>query len=61
MLRTLYTCRTEVMNFTESDILKLERLQLRVCNHVHVLPDRTTNIATNSLLGVEPVEVAVID
>lgn len=59
MPRTLY--RTEVMNFTDSDILKLERLQLRVCNHVHVLPDRTTNIATYSHLGVKPVEVIMID
>ncbi|CAC5416985.1 unnamed protein product [Mytilus coruscus] len=49
----------EVMNFTESDILKLERLQLKVCRQIQGLPDRTANIATYSLLGVEPVEVVV--
>ncbi|CAG2257393.1 unnamed protein product [Mytilus edulis] len=49
----------EVMNFTESDILKLERLQLKVCRQIQGLPDRTANIATYSLLVVEPVEVVV--
>ncbi|CAG2243427.1 PTPRM [Mytilus edulis] len=49
----------EVINFTKSDILKLERLQLKVCRQIQGLPDRTANIATYSLLGVEPVEVVV--
>ncbi|CAC5414314.1 unnamed protein product [Mytilus coruscus] len=55
--RALYGIK--VMNFTESDILKLERLQLKVCRQIQGLPDRTANIATYLLLGVEPVEVVV--
>ena len=50
----------EVMNHTASDIIQLEKLQRKICRQIQGLPDRVANVATYSLLGVEPIE-AVID
>ena len=48
------------MNHTASDIIQLEKLQRKICRQIQGLPDRVANVATYSLLGVEPIE-AVID
>ena len=48
------------MNHTASDIIQLEKLQRKICRQIQGLPDRVANVATHSLLGVEPIE-AVID
>jgi hypothetical protein len=48
------------MNHTASDIIQLEKLQRKICRQIQGLPDRVANVATYSLLGVEPI-AAVID
>lgn len=50
----------EVMNYTQTDVTKLEKLQLKICKQIQGLPHRTANIAAYILLGIEPME-AVID
>ena len=49
----------EVLNHTLTDIKKLERLQVQICKQIQGLPERTTNLAAYSLLGVEPIEMVV--
>lgn len=46
----------EILNYTKGDI---ENLQLQVCRQILGLPNRTPNIATYSLLGIEPIEATV--
>ncbi|VDI59356.1 Hypothetical predicted protein [Mytilus galloprovincialis] len=49
----------EIMNYTKTDILKLERLQQQVCRQIQGLPNRTANAATYVMLGVEPIQATV--
>lgn len=46
----------EVMNYTQTDVTKLEKLQLKICKQIQGLPHRTANIAAYILLGIEPME-----
>ena len=55
--RSLYGI--EILNFTKGDIEKFEKLQLQVCRQIQGLPNRTANISTYSLLGIEPIEATV--
>jgi len=55
--RSLYGI--EILNYTKRDIEKFEKLQLQVCRQIQGLPNRTANIATHSLLGIEPIEATV--
>ena len=50
----------EVLEYTQTDIIRLEKLQLGICKHLQGLPERTASIAVYFMLGVEPVE-SVID
>jgi hypothetical protein len=49
----------EILNYTKGDIEEFEKLQLQVCRQIQGLPNRTANIATYSLLGIEPIEATV--
>ena len=49
----------EILNYTKGDYEKFEKLQLQVCRQIQGLPNRTANIATYSLLGIEPIEATV--
>ncbi|CAG2193004.1 unnamed protein product [Mytilus edulis] len=49
----------EIMNYTKTDILKLERLQQQVCRQIQGLPNRTANAATYVMLGVEPIQSTI--
>lgn len=55
--RSLYGI--EVLNYTATDIKKLETLQLKMCRQMQGLPSRAANIATYALLGTEPIEAAL--
>jgi hypothetical protein len=48
------------VNHTASDIIQLEKLQRKICGKSQGLPDRVANVATNSLLGVEPIEAVIV-
>ncbi|VDH95020.1 Hypothetical predicted protein [Mytilus galloprovincialis] len=45
----------EIMNYTKTDILKLERLQQQVCRQIQGLPTRTANAATYVMLGAQEI------
>ena len=47
------------MNHTASDIIQLEKLQRKICRQIQGLPDKVANVATYSLLGVEPIEAVI--
>ena len=49
----------EVLNHTLTDIIKLERLQVQICNQLQGLPERTAKLAAYILLGVEPIALVV--
>jgi hypothetical protein len=55
--RSLYGI--EVLNYTNTDILKFERLQLQICRQIQGLPNRTANAAVYILLGLEPIQSVV--
>jgi hypothetical protein len=55
--RSLYGI--EVLNYTKTDILKFERLQLQICRQIQGLPNRTANAALYILLGLEPIQSVV--
>jgi len=46
----------EVLIVTQTDKLKCERLQCKVCKQIQGLPQQTSNLGTYSLLGTEFVE-----
>jgi hypothetical protein len=52
-------CGIEILNYTKGDIEKFEKFQLQVCRQIQGLPNRTANISTYSLLGIEPIEATV--
>ena len=55
--RSLYGI--EVLNYTKTDILKFERLQLQICRQIQGLPNRTAKAAVYILLGLEPIQSVV--
>ncbi|CAG2236421.1 unnamed protein product [Mytilus edulis] len=55
--RSLYGI--EVLNYTKSDITKLERLQLQICRQIQGLPKRVASAANYCLLGIEPIQSTV--
>ena len=55
--RSLYGI--EVLNYTKTDILKFEKLQLKICRQIQGLPNRTANAAVYILLGLEPIQSVV--
>ena len=56
--RSLYGI--EVLNYSQTDIEKMEKLQIKICRQIQGLPQRTAKVAVYILIGMEPIE-AVVD
>ena len=53
--RTIYGLETVICNLTKKDLIELEKFQTTYLKQIQRLPIRTSNQATQALLGIAPI------